>query len=119
MSFFDHLGLGDRMRGGRQRFEGRVITGGPVPDDLVVGGVGAGASLRHPGHEGGVHLFEAGEGLPGQDVIAHDQHLSFDPALAGWPVGGQDVDVEVVMAGEADRLGMQLPVGQSVSRCRD
>jgi hypothetical protein len=31
-----------------------------VSDDLVVGCVGAGASLRHPGHERGVHWVNRG-----------------------------------------------------------
>jgi len=40
-------------------------------------------------------------------VVADDQHLAFDPSFAGGAVGGQDVDVEVVVAGKADRLGVQ------------
>ena len=40
-------------------------------------------------------------------MVADDQHLAFDTALPGGPVGGQHVDVEVVVPGEADRLRMQ------------
>ena len=40
-------------------------------------------------------------------MVADDQHLALDPALAGGPVGGQDVDVEVVVPGEADRFRVQ------------
>ncbi|RPK93802.1 hypothetical protein EES46_04975 [Streptomyces sp. ADI98-10] len=37
----------------------------------------------------------------------HDADLSLDPVLALRPVGGQHVDVEVVVPGESDRLRMQ------------
>lgn len=40
-------------------------------------------------------------------MVADDEDLAFDAALAGGAVGGQHVDVEVVVAGEADRLRVQ------------
>lgn len=43
----------------------------------------------------------------GQNVVTDDEDLPFDMALAGRPVGGQDVDIEVEMAGETDRFRMQ------------
>ncbi len=40
-------------------------------------------------------------------MIADDQDLPLNPALPGRAVGSQHVDVEVVVAGEADSLRMQ------------
>lgn len=51
-----------------------------------------------PGGEGGVHLLDGGEGPAGKDVVADDQNLTLDTSLARGPVGGQDADVEVVVA---------------------
>lgn len=87
--------------------QGSLIAGGPHPDDLAVGGMGAGSAQGHPGGERGVHLLQRRERPPGQDVITHDRHLPFDPALPSGSVGGQDVDVEVVVPGEGDRFGVQ------------
>ncbi len=42
-----------------------------------------------------------------EDVVSDDEDLPFDASFAGGPVGGQDVDVEVIVAGEADRLRVQ------------
>ncbi len=84
-----------------------MVAGGPMSDDLMVGCMGAGASLRHPGHERGVHLLDGGEGPSGEHVVADDQNLALDPALAGGAVGSQHVDVEVAMAGETHRFRVQ------------
>ncbi len=59
-----------------------MVAGGPLGDDLAVRFVDPGASVRHPGREGGVLLLDGGEGPAGQDVVADDQHLPLDPALA-------------------------------------
>ncbi|WP_434099014.1 hypothetical protein [Streptomyces xantholiticus] len=40
-------------------------------------------------------------------MIADDEHLAFDASFPGGPVGSQDVDVEVVVAGESDRFRVQ------------
>jgi hypothetical protein len=40
-------------------------------------------------------------------VVPHDGDLSLDPAFAGGPVRCEDIDVEVVVPGERDRLGVQ------------
>lgn len=42
-----------------------------------------------------------------EDMVADDEDLALDPALAGGTVGGQHVDVEVVVTGETDRFRMQ------------
>lgn len=84
-----------------------MITGRPFTNDLLVGPVGLSSSLRDPGDEGGVHLLDGGEGPAGQDVVADDQDLTLDTALARGPVGGQNVDIEVVVAGEPDRFRVQ------------
>lgn len=84
-----------------------MVPCGPVPDHLTVGLVDLGPPPGHPGCERGVHLLDGGEGPPGEHVVADDQHLAFDAAFAGGAVGGQHVDVEVVVSGESDRFGMQ------------
>ncbi|MGV4986827.1 NAD(P)H-dependent glycerol-3-phosphate dehydrogenase [Streptomyces sp. NRAIS4] len=60
-------------------------------DDLVMGRVRASSSLWHPGHEGGVHLLERGEGPAGQDMVTDDEDLPFDAAFPGGTVGGERV----------------------------
>lgn len=86
-----------------------MVMSRSLADDVPVGLVDLGPSLGHPGHERGVHLLDRGEGPAGQDMVAHDQHLPLAPSLAGGAVGGQHIDVEVVMAGESDRLRMPVP----------
>lgn len=81
-----------------------MVAHGPVSDDFAVGAVDLRPPQRDPGGEGGVQLLDGGEGPPGQDVVTDDVHLPLDPALALGPVGGQHVDVEVVVSGEGDRL---------------
>lgn len=56
---------------------------GRMADDLVVGGMGAGASPRPPAHERSVHLLDGRKGPPGQDMIADDEDLSFNASLSG------------------------------------
>lgn len=72
--------FGDQIRGRRQRFESRVIPGGAMSDHFGVGCVDLSPALGHPGRERGVHLLDAGEGPPGQDVVADDQDLALDQA---------------------------------------
>ncbi|MEU3601916.1 hypothetical protein ABZ714_24845 [Streptomyces sp. NPDC006798] len=78
-----------------------------MPDDFPVRLVGLGPPPRNPGGERRVHLLDGGEGPAGQDVVADGQDLPLDPALALRPVGGQHIDIEIVVAGEADCLRMQ------------
>jgi hypothetical protein len=40
-------------------------------------------------------------------MVTDDEDLTLDAAFAGGPVGSQDVDVEVVVPGEADRFRVQ------------
>lgn len=82
-----------------------MVTGRSFADDLPVRLVDLGPPLRHPGGEGRVHLLDGGEGPAGQDVIADDKDLAFDASFPGGAVGGQDI--EVVVAGEADRFRVQ------------
>jgi hypothetical protein len=96
-----------QIRSRRQRLESRVVTSCPFPDDLLVSPVGPGSPYRHPGGEDGVHFLDAGEGPAGETVVADDQHPAFDAALALGPVGGRHIDIEVVVAGQSDRLRMQ------------
>ncbi|WP_435823969.1 hypothetical protein [Kitasatospora aureofaciens] len=84
-----------------------MVTDRAQADDLAVGAVDPRAPQWHPGRERGVELLDGGERPARQDVVADDQHLALDPALAPGPVGGQHVDVEVVVAGERDRLGVE------------
>jgi hypothetical protein len=94
------LPFGHQIRDRGQRFESRVVSRRPLRDDLSVGLVDLSPPHGHPGGECGVHFLDGGEGPAGQDVVADDQHLSLDAAFALRAVGGQHVDVEVVVAGE-------------------
>lgn len=40
-------------------------------------------------------------------MVADDEDLPLDASFACGPVGGQDVDVEVIVTGEADRFRME------------
>ena len=53
---------------------------------------------RQPAGEGGVQLGQRAEVAAGQHVLAHDQHLSLDPTLAGRPMGRRHVDHEAVFS---------------------
>ena len=97
----------DHIRPGQDRPKRGVIALGPDPDHLAVGAVDRAAAGRHPGQERLIQLAHGGKRAARQHVIAHDGHLPLDPALPGRPVGRQDVDVETVVPGERDRLGMQ------------
>lgn len=99
------VSLGHQVGGGRHWFEGRVVPGCPVPDDLVMGRVRAGSSPWHPGHGGGVHLLERGEGPAGQDMVTDDEDLPFDAAFPGGTVGGERVTRGLA---EAPRLGTAM-----------
>jgi hypothetical protein len=47
-----------------------------------------GAADRQPVEERGVQFGYRVEAARGEHVLATDQHLAFDPALPGRPVGG-------------------------------
>ena len=64
-------------------------------------------SDRQPSREGAVQLGDRIETAAGEHMVADDVDLSFDPTLPGRPIGGEDVDGEVVMVGERGRLRMQ------------
>lgn len=99
------LTTGRRCRSATQYgvLQGRMVTGRPIVCGVPVCLVDPGSPLRHPGGEGGVHLLDGGQAPAGRDVVADDQDLALDPALAGGAVGGRHVDVEVVVAGEGGR----------------
>lgn len=69
--------------------------------------------IRPPGGEAAIHEVRGGRRLgvdvqsAGQNVVTDDEDLAFDAAFAGGPVGGRHVDIELVVAGEADRLRIQ------------
>jgi hypothetical protein len=84
-----------------------VITGRTLADDLLVSPVGLSPPLRDPGDEGGVHLLDGGEDRPDRTWSRTIRTCPFDTALARGPVGGQNVDIEVVVAGEPDRFRVQ------------
>ena len=93
---------------GRQRPQGGVVAGRPHADDLAVGAVGLSPPRAAPTAANAASISSMRrEARAGQDMVADDLDLPLDPALAGGPVGGQDVDVEVVVAGERDRLRVQ------------
>ncbi len=99
--------LGDHIRRPRKRAQGHVVPDRAETDDLAVGAVDLRPPQRHPSSERGVEFLDRGEGPAGQDVVADDQHLSLDPAIARGPIGGQHVGIEVVMPGEGDGLRME------------
>lgn len=84
-----------------------MVADRPQTDDLAVGSAHLRPPQRHPGGERGVEFLDRGEGPSGQDVVADDQHLPLDPALARGPVGGQYVGAEVVVLGEGDGFRME------------
>lgn len=99
--------LGDHIRSLGQGAKSHVVALCPVSDDLATSAVHFRPPHRDPDCESGVHLFDGRKRPSGQHVVTHDADLTLDAALALRPVGGQHIDVEVVVPGERDRLGMQ------------
>lgn len=99
--------LGNHIRCPGQRPQGHVVTDGAMPDDLAMGAVDLRPPHRHPCGERGVHLLDGGERPARQNMIADDQDLALNPSFPGRAIGGQDVDVEVVVPCESHRFRMQ------------
>jgi hypothetical protein len=98
--------VGDQIRPWRDRQQSRPVGFGADRDHLAMGAVDLGAADRQPPRPRGVELGDRVETPPGQNMVAGDRHLPFDPALAGGPVGGEHVEAKPVMLGERRGLGM-------------
>ena len=99
--------LGHQVGSGRQGPQSEVVADRPDSDDLAMGAVDAGPALGQPGQERGVELLQRRERAACQDVVADDGDLALDPSFPCRAVGGQHIDVDVVVARERHRLGMQ------------
>jgi hypothetical protein len=93
--------------GRRQRQQRGTVPDRAHGDDLTVGAVDLLEPDLGPVLGCDRELVEGVEVPPGQHVLAHDEHLAFDPPLAGRPVRRHHVDDEPVVGGERDRLRMQ------------
>ena len=99
--------VGDQIRPLRQPAERGGVDRPAGADQLTVGAVDLPAADRQPTRPGGVDLSDRVEAPAGEDMIPHDRHIAFHPALTGRPVGGEDIDHESVMLGERGRFRMQ------------
>lgn len=84
--------------------QSHVVPYRPVPDDLAMSAVHLARRSGTLAVKAAVHLLDRRGGPSGQHVVANDADLALDPTLGLGPIGGQHVDVEVVVPCERDRL---------------